>query len=249
MVMDILAPLRLSFQKKRPIIGNPRPGVKLEAEPSAIPSADDQRVMTVTVSPPPTAPRSDRETLLGLLFERAFQAHTEPVFRLASGAMSRVYLNCKLVTLDPRGATLIGRLMFERLRGFGIKGVGGLTLGADPIALATAVASDAAGEPIPAFIVRKEPKGHGTEQWIEGPLEKGAPVAVVDDVVTTGGSTEKALEILSRLGHPIWKVVALVDRDEGGREAIRRRGFELESLYRIDEFMALWNAGRSGAVL
>jgi len=182
---------------------------------------------------------SPYQALLHLLFQRAFQYRDEPVFRLASGAMSQYYLNCKLVTLDPRGATLIGALVFERIRGLGIRGVGGLTLGADPIAVATAIASEGAGEPIPAFVVRKEPKGHGTDQWIEGPLVGGAPVAVVDDVVTTGGSTEKALAVLSKLGYPIRKVIALVDRGEGGREAIRKWGVELDSLFRIEDFMAL----------
>jgi orotate phosphoribosyltransferase len=146
------------------------------------------------------------------------------------------------VTLDPQGATLVGRLVFDRVRGTGIRAIGGLTLGADPIALATAIASETAGAPVAAFVVRKEPKGHGTDQWIEGPLPPGAAVAVVDDVVTTGGSTEKALDILSRLGHPVRKVVALVDRNEGGREAIARRGVPFESLYTIDDFLALWNA-------
>jgi orotate phosphoribosyltransferase len=132
--------------------------------------------------------------------------------------------------------------MFDRLRGTGVHAVGGLTLGADPIALATAIASEAAGEPIAAFVVRKEPKGHGTAQWIEGPLPPGVPVAVVDDVVTTGGSTERALDVLSQTGHPVRKVIALVDRNEGGREAIARRGVPFESLYTIDDFLALWNA-------
>ncbi len=186
----------------------------------------------------------DRDALLRLLFERSFRYSPEPVFRLASGALSRYYLNGKLVTLDPKGATLIGRLVFDRLRGTGVQAVGGLTLGADPIALATAIASQAAGEPIAAFVVRKEPKGHGTAQWIEGPLPSGAPVAVVDDVVTTGGSTEKALDVLKQLGHPVRKVIALVDRNEGGREAVAGRGVPFESLYTIDDFLALWNASR-----
>lgn len=190
----------------------------------------------------PTGTLQDREALGRLLFTRAFRYSPEPTFRLASGALSRYYLNGKLVTLDPKGATLIGRLMFDRLRGTGVRAVGGLTLGADPIAVATAIASEAAGEPIAAFVVRKEPKGHGTAQWIEGPLSPGVPVAVVDDVVTTGGSTEKALDVLSQLGHPVRKVIALVDRNEGGREAIVRRGVPFESLYTIDDFLALWNA-------
>ncbi len=196
-----------------------------------------------------SATQSDRETLQRLLFERAFRYSAEPSFRLASGALSRYYLNSKLVTLDPKGATLIGRLVFDRIRGLGVRAVGGLTLGADPVALATAIASEAAGEPIAAFVVRKEPKGHGTAQWIEGPLPAGAPVAVVDDVVTTGGSTEKALDILEQLGHPVLKVIALVDRNEGGREAITRRGLSFESLFHINDFLTLWNADPSRAVL
>jgi orotate phosphoribosyltransferase len=191
----------------------------------------------------PTSGLTERDALLRLLFERSFRHSAEPVFRLASGVLSRYYLNGKLVTLDPKGATLIGRLVFDRIRGTDIRGVGGLTLGADPIALATAIVSEAAGTPIAAFVVRKEPKGHGTEGWIEGPLPPGAPVAVVDDVVTTGGSTEKALDVLAQLGHPVRKVVALVDRNEGGREVIARRGVPFESLYTIDDFLALWNAG------
>jgi len=196
-----------------------------------------------------SATQSDRDTLLRLLFERAFRYSAEPTFRLASGALSRYYLNSKLVTLDPKGATLIGRLVFDRIRGLGVRAVGGLTLGADPVALATAIASEAAGEPIAAFVVRKEPKGHGTTQWIEGPLSPEAPVAVVDDVVTTGGSTEKALDILDQLGHPVLKVIALVDRNEGGREAITRRGISFESLFHINDFLTLWNADPSRAVL
>lgn len=192
-----------------------------------------------------TTTAADRETLLRLLFERGFRFSQEPVFRLASGALSRYYLNGKLVTLDPKGATLVGRLVFDRVRGTDIRAVGGLTLGADPIALATAIVSEAAGAPIAAFVVRKEPKGHGTAGWIEGPLPPGAPVAVVDDVVTTGGSTEKALDVLFQLGHPVRKVIALVDRDEGGREAIARRGVPFESLYTINDFLALWNASAS----
>ena len=188
---------------------------------------------------------ADRDTLLRLLFERGFRFSDEPVFRLASGALSRYYLNGKLVTLDPKGATLVGRLVFDRIRGTDVRAVGGLTLGADPIALATAIVSEAAGAPIAAFVVRKEPKGHGNAGWIEGPLPPGAPVAVVDDVVTTGGSTERALDVLFQLGHPVRKVIALVDRNEGGREAIARRGVPFESLYTIDDFLALWNASTS----
>jgi orotate phosphoribosyltransferase len=193
----------------------------------------------------PSSGFSDRDALLRLLFERSFRHSTEPVFRLASGTLSRYYLNGKLVTLDPKGATLIGRLVFDRVRRTDVRAVGGLTLGADPIALATAIASEAARAPIAAFVVRKEPKGHGTAGWIEGPLPAGAPVAVVDDVVTTGGSTEKAPDVLFQLGHPVRKVIALVDRNEGGREAIARRGVPFESLYTIDDFLALWNASAS----
>ncbi len=180
----------------------------------------------------------DRLELLALLANRSFAHRPERPFQLSSGRTSPYYLDGKKTTLDPRGAVLIGRLLFERLRGHGIAGVGGLTLGADPVALAVAMTSGMAGEPIRAFIVRKEPKGHGTEHWIEGGLEPGSRVAVVEDVVTSGRSICLAIDRVKAAGHEIVAVLALVDREEGGAEAVKQAsGVPLESLFRLSDFV------------
>lgn len=187
---------------------------------------------------------SDRVQLLDLLYRQSFRYSEQPVFKLTSGQMSRYYIDCKKVTLDPKGAALIGRLVFERIKTLRPQGVGGLTLGADPIALAVAVTSYLEGQPIPAFIIRKEPKGHGSQAWIEGNLPEGASVVVLEDVVTTGGSTIKAIERLKAHGCKILKVLALVDRNEGGREAIEASGYPLDSLFTVDDFLTLAGVSR-----
>jgi orotate phosphoribosyltransferase len=188
-----------------------------------------------------------RKRLLTLLFDKAFRHSDEPVFRLASGRTSRYYVDCKRVTLDPYGAYLVGRLIFDRIRGLRPDGIGGLTLGADPIAQAVSLVSHLKRNPIPAFIVRKEPKGHGSASggasasggWIEGNLAPGSRVVVVDDVITTGGSTLKAIDRLEEHGCKILKVVALLDRREGGSEAIASRGHAFEALFQIDDLLGL----------
>jgi orotate phosphoribosyltransferase len=182
---------------------------------------------------------ADRDELLALLRGRSFVHRPERPFQLSSGRTSPYYLDGKKTTLDPRGALLVGRLVFYRLRGRGIQAVGGLTLGADPIALAVALTSGMAGEPIRAFIVRKEPKGHGTDNWIEGGLDAGRRVAVVEDVVTSGRSIGLAIERVKAAGHTVAAVVALVDREEGGAEAVRKAAdLPLESLFRLRDFVA-----------
>jgi orotate phosphoribosyltransferase len=182
--------------------------------------------------------RDDMDQLRDLLIRQSFRYSDRPVFKLASGRMSPYYVDCKRVTLDPRGAALIGRLVFARIRSLHPMGIGGLTLGADPIALAVALTSHLHGQPIPAFIIRKEPKGHGSRAWIEGNLPEGADVVVVEDVVTTGGSTLKAIERLKAHGCTILKVLALVDREEGGREMIEGSGYALESLFTVKDLLS-----------
>jgi orotate phosphoribosyltransferase len=182
--------------------------------------------------------RDDMDQLRGLLIRQSFRHSDRPVFKLASGRMSPYYVDCKKVTLDPGGAALIGRLVFARIRSLHPMGIGGLTLGADPIALAVALTSHLNGQPIPAFIIRKEPKGHGGRAWIEGNLPEGAEVVVVEDVVTTGGSTLKAIERLRAHGCTILKVLALVDREEGGREIIEGAGYSLESLFTVKDLLS-----------
>jgi len=161
-----------------------------------------------------------RERLRELLRANAFQ---EREVVLSSGRTSSFYLDCKQVSLDAEGATLIGELfhaVIDEVAPHAVA-VGGLTLGADPLATATSVISFQRGRPRAAFLVRKEPKGHGTNQWIESTrLPAGAAVVIVEDVVTTGAATLKAIERARLAGFTVVHAVGLVDRLEGGREAV-----------------------------
>lgn len=154
-------------------------------------------------------------------------------FVLASGRTSDYYLDCRRTTLHPEGAYLIGQQLFELFaaQGWEAGGVGGLTLGADPIATAVAVVSHLEGRPIPAFLVRKEAKSHGTGQQIEGAPPEGTRVVVVEDVVTSGGSALKACEACKAAGLEVIGIAAVVDREEGGRENIEAAGFDVLSLF------------------
>ncbi len=181
---------------------------------------------------------ADRARLLELLRTLSFERRKVV---LASGKESDFYVDCKRTALTAEGHVLVGRLLFEKVRAVRplVRGVGGLTLGADPIASAIALTSFLAGEPVDAFIVRKEPKGHGTGQWIEGrkTIPDGSRVVVIEDVVTTGGSALKAID-RCRAEHlvPV-ACVALVDRLEGGREAIEAQGVPLDALFTRKDFI------------
>ena len=147
-------------------------------------------------------------------------------FTLSSGKKSSYYLDCRMTTLDPRGALLIGRIILERIRTNNIQAdaIGGLTMGADPVATAVAVVSAIEAKPLPAFIVRKEAKGHGTQRSIEGYDGKpGSRVIVVDDVCTTGGSILAAAEKAEQAGYEVVATFCVVDREEGGTELIVKR--------------------------
>ena len=163
----------------------------------------------------------DRERLKELLKNRSLKIGD---FLLASGRRSKYYFDSKLTTLTAEGAFLTARCFLEVIRAEGIQAdaIGGMTLGADPIVSAVAALSHEAGIPLDAFIVRKEAKGHGTMQWIEGPVKPGQKVIVVDDVVTTGGSTLKAIERAQAFGLEVVAVMALLDREEGGTEALTK---------------------------
>jgi orotate phosphoribosyltransferase len=177
-----------------------------------------------------------RERLLELLRSRAFQ---EREVVLSSGRTSNFYIDCRQVSLDAEGATLIGELFHAVIEEVapGAVAVGGLTLGADPLATATSVVSFLAGRPRAAFLVRKEPKGHGTNQWLESTrLPAGAEVVVVEDVVTTGASTLKAIERARLAGLRVVHAVGLVDRLEGGREAVTRE-VPLTALFTRRDFL------------
>jgi orotate phosphoribosyltransferase len=182
-----------------------------------------------------------RERLLNLILEYAFQYSETPVFKLAHGGTSRFYFNCKRITLDPEGQYLIGNLVFEKLRALEIRAVGGLTLGADAIATATSYSSWLKGLPIQSFIVRKAGKDHGIITAIEGKVKSGDRVAVVDDVVTTGGSTLQAISACRQAGLEIVGVLALVDRQEmNGRENIEKQVPNFQALVTCDEVMRLY---------
>jgi len=173
-----------------------------------------------------------RENLKKIILEKSYE---EREVTLASGRKSNFYFDSKQTTLHPEGSYLVGELFLNEIKAFGeeVKAIGGLTLGADPIATSVAMVSFLNKEPIAGFIVRKEPKSHGISQWIEGwkNLEKGMPVVIVEDVVTSGGSSMKAAEKVVEAGYKIVGIVALVDREEGGRENIEAAGYKLRSVF------------------
>jgi orotate phosphoribosyltransferase len=179
----------------------------------------------------------DRARLLELLRTLSFERRK---VILASGRESDFYVDCKRTTLTAEGHVLVGRLLFDRVRRIRplARGVGGLTLGADPIASAVALTSFLQGEPVDSFIVRKEPKGHGTGQWIEGrkTIPDGSRVVVIEDVVTTGGSALKAIERCRAENLEPVACLALVDRLEGGREAIEAQRVPLDALFTRKDF-------------
>ena len=172
-----------------------------------------------------------KEELFELLKKHSYK---KGEFTLSSGKKSEHYLNCKPITLTGRGLTLASLLMLKEVE---TNVVAGLTLGADPLVCGVSLLSALDGRLINALIVRKEPKGHGTEAWIEGLLPpKDVKVTVLEDVVTTGGSSIKAVEKLRDAGYIVEKVVALVDRQEGGEEAMKEAGLELVSIFKLTEF-------------
>jgi orotate phosphoribosyltransferase len=158
--------------------------------------------------------------------------------------MSRFYVNCKPTTLSARGMFLTGHLMFEAIRDSGASAVGGLTFGADPIAMATAFASELKGQPMNAFSIRKTQKDHGIVKWVEGDIQPGEKVVVIDDVATTGGSTVKAVERARLEGLDVVRSVILVDRQEGGLDNIRAHVPDAAAIITRDELVACWKRTR-----
>jgi orotate phosphoribosyltransferase len=157
-------------------------------------------------------------------------------FTLASGKQAKYYLDCRNVTLDARGAALIGAGMLELLRGDMPPLVGGMAIGADPITAAILTLAGVEGLPLRGVMVRKEAKQHGTGKFVEGPFAAGEELVIVEDVVTTGGSSLLAIERAEAVGLKVRRVLAIVDRLEGGREAFADRGHELTTLFTIRDF-------------
>lgn len=193
--------------------------------------------MSASVDLSPAALETDRRRMLALLTERSY---AKKKVILSSGKESDFYIDCKKTVLTAEGHWLTGRLLFAGVREHFPQAiaVGGLTMGADPIASAIATVSFISGHPLHAFLVRKEPKGHGTGQWVEGlsVLSAGANVVIVEDVVTTGASTIKAIERARAEGLNPIGAFTLVDRDEGGREAIEQTKVPVRSLFKRGDF-------------
>jgi orotate phosphoribosyltransferase len=183
-----------------------------------------------------------REQLRGLLKKKSISYGD---FTLASGAKSHYYVDCRLSTLDPEGAWLIGQVLHGMIRaeagrrGISVTGLGGLTMGADPIALAVAMFSQHAGDrpALQPFVVRKAPKSHGQTKLIEGNFQAGDSVVVIDDVITTGDSTIKALDAVVKEGGKVAFVAVLVDRQQGGREKIEALGHKVISVFQKNELI------------
>ena len=178
-----------------------------------------------------------KKELIKMLCEKSFKYSSDPIFKLVSGTLSRFYVNCKPTTLSPRGMFLVGHLVFETVKDLNVNGVGGLTFGADPIAMATAYTSELKGKPIKAFSIRKTQKDHGIIKWLEGDMNPGDRVAIIDDVATTGGSTIKAVERARSEGLDVVKAVILVDRQEGGLDNISQH-VDTVAVITKDELMA-----------
>ncbi len=196
-----------------------------------------QILSTVSLAAP-SFTASPAEMRLALLPLLASQAYRHGNFTLASGRSSHHYVNCKPVSLSGTGLALLGALMLEQVEAEA-RAVAGLTLGADPLVSAVAMMAALVGQELNALIVRKEAKGHGTGAWLEGPLpEPGSTITVLEDVVTTGGSSLKAVQQLREAGYTVNRVVTIVDRQEGGVEAMTAAGLELRSLFLLDEVAA-----------
>jgi orotate phosphoribosyltransferase len=180
-----------------------------------------------------------KERLGELILERSFKYSENPPFTLASGRQSNFYFNCKPTTLDPEGMNLIGSIIFDMIKDSSITAAGGLTLGADPIANALSVISYQKGKPIKSFIVRKDVKDHGTKSALEGNVKAGDRVLIIDDVITTGGSTITAIEQAHKAGLIVDRVITLIDREEGGRENIQKHVENIQSILTRTEVMAI----------
>lgn len=177
-----------------------------------------------------------KQRLAKILIEKSYK---EGNFTLASGKKSEYYFDCRQTALHPEGAWLIGSLFFDLIKGLPICGVGGMTLGSDPLITATSVISFEKGQPLNGFIVRKESKGHGTNQYIEGlaNFSSGDRVVLLEDVVTTGGSILTACKRAEDVGLEIVQICSVLDREEGGREKLAEAGYELKSLFNRRELL------------
>lgn len=187
------------------------------------------------------------QDLVILLYQKSFACNQYPIYILASGQQSRIYINCKNTTLDPKGMWLIGNVVFNKIKKLDARGIGGLTFGADPIAMAVSYASQIAGKPLTAFSIRKEIKDYGISRRFESDLPKNSRIIIVDDVVTTGRSVIKAVKYAQEEGYSVAHILLLVDRQEGGLEAIVEAfpQISVEALITVDQFFFIEKAFKS----
>lgn len=168
--------------------------------------------------------------LIDLLIDKSLKVADEPIFELASGKKSNLYIDCRKTTKNARGAYLIGNIIYDKISKLDVDAIGGLTMGADPVADAVAYTSVLKGKLINSFSVRKKAKEHGLKRVIEGDVKNGDRVVIVDDVATTGQSTIEAIENARAGGLHVVKVIILVDRQEGGRENILKHNVDFEAI-------------------
>ncbi len=176
-----------------------------------------------------------RERLLRLLQEKSFRYSPDQPFKLVSGRVSPYYIDCRPTTHSAEGLFLMGEIFWEKLRDLPVAAVGGLTMGADPMAHAIALTSYLKGRPLNAFSVRKQAKEHGAGGLVVGDIKPGDKVAVLEDVVTTGGSTLKAIAAARDFGLEVVQVLILVDRQEGGKEAVAAIIPQVEAVFTLEE--------------
>lgn len=174
-----------------------------------------------------------KDRLLAIIRKKSFRRGE---FKLVSGAISNYYLDLKPTMFDPEGASLLGELVYEALKDDGVAAIGGLELGAVPIVVA-AVARSASGRPLQGFVVRKERKGHGTDNAIDGNFPEHASVVLLEDVTTTGGSVMQAVRAVRGQGGTVKKILTVVDREEGARANLAKEGLELVALFTAREVM------------
>jgi len=175
----------------------------------------------------------DRLKLIGLFHERALKFGD---FTLASGKKSTYYLDGKQISLHSIGLRLVSEGLLDLLKDVDYAAIGGMCIGADPIVGGVLVAAGEKSRSLDGFLVRKEPKGHGTQRYVEGPVQPGAKVVVIDDVVTTGGSALQAVERIQEFGCQVVCVVGIVDRKEGGAANFAAKGLPFRSLLSIEDF-------------
>jgi orotate phosphoribosyltransferase len=188
-----------------------------------------------------------KERLIEIVIERSFKYSDDPPFTLVSGRKSNYYFNCKPTTLDPEGMNLIGEILFLMLKDTDVTAAGGLTLGADPIANALSVISFQKGKPIKSFIVRKDIKDHGIKNSLEGNVHPGEKVVVLDDVITTGGSTITAISRAREAGLHIAMAIVLIDREEeNGRQNIEAQGLSVQAVLTRTEIMSRYKGKAIG---